>query len=156
MSVSFGVNELRGKNWINFLGGKGRPGWAECIPLAHCQSQSGSLDIQTQPLHWNNNISSVSTSSHLLVYCLPCLCDLSLSKPSRQWQWNGSWVHAGAGAGAGPYQARLQFNSSLLTPLVIGAFPSTRYYNLYNLSPVRVLTKTLPYSNLELAWYCQC
>ena len=53
ISVSFGVNELRGKNWINFLGERGaRVELSVCIPPSTttnlCQ------DIHSDPLRCNN------------------------------------------------------------------------------------------------------
>ena len=51
MSVSFGVNELRGKNWINFLGERGAR--VECVhPTTNFYQDSRifSLNHYTLPL----------------------------------------------------------------------------------------------------------
>ena len=103
----------------------------------------------------------------VLVYCSYCMIPVYETSQSTATKADNEseteaecMAGAGAGAGvlvprqAGPGWAAIQFFSS--HPPVIGAFPGTRYYSLYNLNQVRVLTKTLPYSNLELAWYCQC
>ena len=108
--VSFCVNELRGKNWINFLGERG-----DRVELSACIPPTISVRTQNPWIFTLNHCIDCHNMVEVGVYSLCtlyCMIWVYLSKlHSRQWQWNGSWVHAGAVAGVGP---QLGCNSILL------------------------------------------